>query len=460
MLFRSTMKKDKFDEIFDDSDKFGHAYAYTTNGSGISTLYEDKLNDALVIGNGHRIKVGTVGINSEKQYYPYNVNDVKIWDVTNAGTGDDGVKVPDFYTKDYYLELVLDADGNVRTAFINEELSTNGGSSWGGGAHDAHTWPTSLVDSKKAYGFETVGEIGRILADDHDADIQGDWTIDANLYIPEGRIVKVNGDANIGNFRVYGDGVLWVTGDLNVTASTATIMAKTHVGGNLVLSSNNANIDALVQVDGNVTGTSILTVNNDLHVDGDIAVNTLTVNGHAEAETCTTTIVNVNSKNTLIVYGNMEALTSLTMNNGRTEVGGSLTVGVLKMTKSALVLDNTALVVNTASPDMADKDSTIEAGTATINDNCTLAGKMTLTKDMSIADSKTLIVKGASASVTTTKVRGTGTVKTEAGGKLTTTEATNDASKVSGEIAGDFSGAVEVAANSSVEKNEIGRAHV
>ena len=447
-----TMKKDKFDEIFDDSDKFGHAYAYTTNGSGISTLYEDKLNDALVIGNGHRIKVGTVGINSEKQYYPYTVKDVKIWDVTNAGTGDDGVKVPDFYTKDYYLELVLDADGNVRTAFINEELSTNGGSSWGGGAHDAHTWPTSLVDSVNKYGaYAGTAEVGKALSDDHDVNIQGNWTaINADLYIPEGRIVKVNGNVNLAGYDVYGEGVLWVTG--NVTVNANNIRALTHVGGDLILAGN-GNIDALVQVDGDVTGAYTLTVaaDGDLHVDGDIAVGVLTVNGHAEAETCNTPTVNVNSKNTLIVYGDMVAATALNLTNGRLEVGGSLNAPTaLTMVKSALVMDNTALTVGALN---VDADSTIEAGTAHVTASGTVNGKVTLTKALTVDANIALTVKGASASVTTTKVLGAGTVKTKEGGKLTTTEATNDASKVSGEIAGDFSGAVEVAADSSVEKN-------
>ena len=455
-----TMKLDDFEDIFDDSDKFGHAYAYTTNGNGISTLYEDKLGDALVVGNGHRIKVGTVGINSENQYYPYAVADVKIWDVTNAGTGDDGVKVADFYSnKDWYLELVLDADGNVRTAFINEELSTGSSGSWGGGAHSSHTWPTSLVDSVNMHGaYATVAVIGKELADDHDVNVQGDWTLDTNLYIPEGRIVKVNGDMTMASYDVYGEGVLWVTGKL--TTGARNIRALTRVNGNMDVTGN-ASVGALVQVDGNVTGSNTLTVSadGDLHVSKNLGVDQIDIYGHVEAETSSVPTVNVYSDKTLIVYGKMD-VTNLTIgdvaNTGKVEVGGVLTAKTkIDVVKGSLTTDNTlinALVMNVG------ENGTVEAGRIILADSSTVEGKVTTSGVIEVTGSAILTVNGGKAVVTAKNVAvdSGATLKTEGGGQVKTT-GSNSGTTVKGgsEVAGDFNNDLTVKGSDNTMKSKV-----
>ena len=445
-----TMKLDDFEDIFDDSDKFGHAYAYTTNGNGISTLYEDKLGDALVVGNGHRIKVGTVGINSENQYYPYAVADVKIWDVTNAGTGDDGVKVADFYSnKDWYLELVLDADGNVRTAFINEELSTGSSGSWGGGAHSSHTWPTSLVDSVNKHGaYATVADIGRELADDHDVNVQGDWNINTNLYIPEGRIVKVNGNATMDG-DVYGEGVLWVTGKL--TTGTHNIRALTHVNGDMDVTGG-ANVGALVQVDGDVTGSNALTVSadGDLHVSKNLGVSQIDIYGHVEVETSSVPTVNVFSDKTLIVYGKMD-VTTLTIGNatntGKVEVGGVLTASTkIDVVKGSLTTDNT--LINAVAMNV-NANCTVEAGQIILTGTCVVEGKVTVSGSIELSGaSANVTVKGDKAVMTAEKVLvdSDATLKTENGGQVKVTGTTTETEMV-GEVAGDFNNDLTVKKN-------------
>lgn len=454
-----TMKLDDFENIFDDSDKFGHAYAYTTNGNGISTLYEDKLGDALVVGNGHRIKVGTVGINSENQYYPYAVADVKIWDVTNAGTGDDGVKVADFYSnKDWYLELVLDADGNVRTAFINEELSTGSSGSWGGGAHSSHTWPTSLVDSVNKHGaYATVADIGKELADDHDVNVQGDWTLNTNLYIPEGRIVKVNGDMTMANYDVYGEGVLWVTGKL--TTGARNIRALTRVNGNMDVTGH-ANVGALVQVDGNVTGSGTLTVSadGDLHVSKNLGVGQIDIYGHVEAETSSVPTVNVYSDKTLIVYGNMDvtALTIGNTNTGKVEVGGVLTAtDTISVVKGSLTTDNT--LINAAAMNVK-ANCTVEAGQIILAGTCVVEGKVTVSGNIELTGNANVTVKGTAAVMTAKNVAvdNSATLKTEGGGQVKTT-GSNSGTTVKGgsEVAGDFNNDLTVEGNGNTMTSKV-----
>ena len=382
------VEKSHFDNIFTSNSKFNRAYAYTTNGNGISTLTET--TTSMKSGVAYRLKVGTVALNEglgiRDSYYPYDVDAINIWDVTNASVGENGTKLSDFSTNNWNAILILDTNGKVRTAYVWEYDGSTPGI---GGGFDFDWNLSNHGDYVTLYDYHTARDIYEAFDEGKNVLIRGNYTLDSSfgsnrLTIPEGRILYVDGTFSTGSPTkpVTGGGTLWVSGDYANANTSMTV--DTQIGGDLVLYTSTA-VDSTVAVVGNITDNAAaytLTVNSDAKVysEADVVVDTLDVYGHIEAENYDCNNINVYSSQTLIARGNIDVSNALTI--GKTGAAGAVTVGG-KITGNAVNVVNGTLTMASGNDGISvatvtvDADGAVTANQVDANVTVKAGGKLT-----------------------------------------------------------------------------------
>ena len=144
--------------------------------------------------------------------------------------------------------------------------------------------------------------------------INGDWATDANLIIPTGFVLKVNGDLDTSAYTVKNSGKLIVTGNLKVAATQDTLTG-TISAGSMTLNGNTT-INADVTLGGNLTATNhdvIVSAGKTVLVDGDI---------------------NLGANGTMVNYGHVKWTGNVTAKSWKdvkdnSSVGGTMTVVTL-----------------------------------------------------------------------------------------------------------------------------------
>jgi len=292
------VSRSNFDEIIDDDKaNFEKPYAYTIGADDKATIYKgDPIGEGFVF----RLKKETVAMDTIDQFWPYDIDDVKIWDVTDAKAGEDGVKLSDFAYENsgtnYKGYLILDTDGSVRTAFIWETEDKNTTVTTGH-SHNWESYKKLADDYEIGYGGSSnLADIRKAFRNGHDVEILDDLTLTGTSFqIPKGRTVKVNGNVNLNGTRIEGEGVLWICGNLNThlpADGTASIKGVTVlVEGDLNVNTD-IELGGLMLVEGKATLANgehmTVTSTGDVHVVGDMvgdSSNNVTVDktkGHLE----------------------------------------------------------------------------------------------------------------------------------------------------------------------------------
>ena len=458
------VEKSHFDSIFDTSAKFNRAYAYTTDSKGISTLVD--ATDSRKTGVAYRIKTGTVGLRSgdvqTDPFYAYDVDKINIWDVTDQAVGQPGSKLSDFSPNDWNAILILDSNKNVRTAFVWEYDGTEPGDD----ESHIHNFNWSGLNYTPMYSiwgdWATVGQIQDELDAGNNVVLRGDLTIRnaiSSLYIPEGRVLRIQGDFDAGSMRVYGGGRLWVEGNYDVgtgTSASKTVEVTTLVGADLILSKDTT-LGSLMQVNGDVQNTAFdlgVSRTGDVHVTGDlISVDNLYVDGHLEADNIKVTNgIIVTSVTTLIANGKIEA-TSLTIGDtssaGRVVARGNVEVTDLDVTNGTLS-QSTGDILTTGGLAVAAK-GTMTANRVKVNGtNSKLSGDVTISV-LDFSDATVTLETGSKVTLDSYIVDGNSKLIREADSSLTVVEDVDASLPVSGDgLTGSFDSGVSVSENITV----------
>ena len=474
------VEKSHYDNIFTGNEKFNRAYAYTTNGDGISTL--TATTTSMKTGVGYRLEVGTVALNEglgiRDNYYPYDVDSINIWDVTNASAGEDGVKMSDFSTNDWNAILILDTNGKVRTAFVWEYDGT--GPSLGDGFD--FDWNLGTYgEYVTLYDYHNAREIYAAFDEGKNVLIRADYNLGLDLgsnrlTIPEGRILYVDGDLNA-NLPVVGGGTLWVSGDYD--NNNAEIRVNTQIGTDLNLYVN-TEISSTVAVVGNILEQP--SVNLELTTDGwvysgkTVDVTNLTVYGHIEAEDYSCTNVYVYSNKTLIARNDLSVSGNLVIGgtvNSVTYTGAVNIGGDLNTTAANVDVNNGTLTmvgngtVNVATVDVL-ADGEMDANSVTASGAVTVAGTLTgssLTGDgVTISGTVTLsgVVNGgatgttvsSTGELTAASVDGLGGFKPAPGADITLTDSTADVTVGNNIASGEYAGSVSLSGNTAIAADD------
>ena len=374
------MDKDDFDDVFASNNDFKRAYAYSVNGKGYATLTKD--TSSLKVGNGYRLDNGTIRLSKVNGtldgYYPYDNTGTttNIWNITNASAGKNAPRLTDLarnYT--YAAYLVLDSNGHVRTAFVDEERMT-GTTGSAAEPHNGHTWSwrnESALNSDhrilSASPF-SASDVNTNLATRDVRVIGSTYGVTDNIYIPAGRILRVEGDLTLAaTARIYGPGSLTVTGNLTTTGAAIEV-ANVFVGGkwtvtgsNTVGTSSQKVLMFVNEIDGAGANLTVAK-DSDLHVAyndgttkiavgadaGKINLNTLTIEGHMETAaplsgvTTSSTVgtLFVNSSTTLILRGKLTVSTALVVGVAKTSTNDAK-VGTMVVSDDLVVTGTTTL---------------------------------------------------------------------------------------------------------------------
>ena len=439
------VEKSHFDNIFTSNAKFNRAYAYTTNGDGISTLTET--TTSMKTGVAYRLKVGTVALNEglgiRDSYYPYDVDAINIWDVTNASVGENGTKLSDFSTNNWNAILILDTNGKVRTAFVWEY----DGSTPGIGSSFDFDWNLgNYGDYVTLYGYHTARDIYEAFDEGKNVLIRDDYDLDDlgsnRLTIPEGRILYVDGDlvdSGVSKTPVVGNGTLWVSGDYDEQYGEMTV--KTQIGGNLVLhDTTGTSVESTVAVIGEIqeaASAGPLTVTNDgwVYSEDDVRVTTLNVYGHIEAETYYCTNINVYSDQTLIARSNINVTGGLTIGQvaPSTVYVGAVTVG--------------GQINGGGTVNVANGTLTMAAGNTGIRNNVTIGSSGTVNAGTVYAN----VTVATNGSLTADSV--TGTLNAASGADVTLSN-TSSVTVGGSNMTGSYAGSVSLNGNNMIAAND------
>ena len=456
------VEKSHFDSIFDTNTKFNHAYAYTTDSKGISTLVD--ATDSRKTGVAYRIKTGTVGLRSgdvqTDPFYAYDVDKINIWDVTDQAVGQPGSKLSDFSPNDWNAILILDSNKNVRTAFVWEYDGTEP-------SDDSHTHNFSWesLSYKSVYNYlgdwYVMGQIAEEFDAGNNVVVRGDLNLTSagnSLYIPEGRVLRIQGNFDADDARVYGGGRLWVEG--NYTVDNGAIEVTTRVDNDLICESATT-FNSLMLVKGDVDNSPAIALevgtNGDVHVTGDVRdVTTLVVKGHLEAHNyVVTTSIDVLSDTTLIANGDIQTGTLTigdTSNKGRVVAKGDVNASALDVTNGTLT-QSTGDIVATGALTVSSK-GTMTAADVRVGAASTLSGKVTINGTFDFRGVVVTLEKGSDVTINTVNSTG-GSIKPEVGSKLTIVNNANVSLPVSGDsLAGDFNSGVSVSDDITVPANE------
>ena len=353
-----TIDRDNYNDIFQNRDSaFGKAYAYTADGD----IYEiDDENLTTVYGYAWKLRDGSLALyedESARKFVDSYSYEKQIWNVENVSADDTNAPAGAFSTNvGKEVVLVLDAANkeNVRAAFIERTLTNE--------TTPVHDFNWNLTNYRTLYGDATAADIAEAMDDGYNVMIRGDYNMNSNIYTRNGKILYVTGNLDTNNWRVTGDGTLWVGGNYTVDNGTSNdyINVPTQVGGNVSFTNATVDINANLYVqDGDVTANASGNVVNvqssaDVYiydgngngVGGDMNGNVLNVYGHVEAVDYNFNIINIYSNTTLVASGNVNIGSALNVGDatrvGAAEIAGSVTgSGTVTVTNGSLEVDGT-----------------------------------------------------------------------------------------------------------------------
>ena len=301
--------------------------------------------------------------------------------------------------------------------------------------------------------------------------INGDWATDANLIIPTGFVLKVNGDLDLatGADTVKNSGKLIVTGELKVAAAQGTLTG-TIAAGSMTLNGNTT-INADVTLNGNLTAINknvVVSAGKTVLVDGNInlGAGSMTNNGHVEwtgnviagswtdlsahstvggTMTVTTLIVG-NSENAGNVSVTGLKVDTITMTKGGTAVKGTVapktsggTVTVTGSADSTLAINgnvNGNISVDDVALSAGDINGTLTVtGDATANINSATSVKGDAAGNVTVSDSETTVTLPATTFDKNTTLTGAVTVPKDSTINKNVTVTSNGALTLSGSVA-------------------------
>ena len=337
---------------------FNTVYSYTVkNGIAdltLGTTYKAK------VGYAKQLRDGTVALYAMNadgtvgayiSAYSYSSN---IWNVEDLDAGDNAPKGA--FSQGVYKEtvLILDAkEDTVRAAYIK---SVYDGTVSGGG----HDFSWVLNNSKTMYGDTTSAKIAAAMDEGYNVRLDGDWKLDADLYLRAGKTLYVTGNLDTNGHNILGSGMLWVGKDY--TDGSGDIAVNTQVGGNVTMGTKAATISSNLSIeDGNLDmkGQNLTVATGaDVYVGGNVvnsgAAMTLTVNGHIEANNYNLTgnTVTVLSSTTLIARGTLTVATlnvGNASNAGRVQVAGAVSATTVNANNGSLTANKIDGTVNSSS---------------------------------------------------------------------------------------------------------------